>query len=323
MSRSEGNGARRGSAAWGVVVFGVFVLSLGEVRLFERLLFEDQTRLGFVLENVTGVLHGAPSLPSWQHRVFGPALVSALSSATGDLRSAYRLYFEVSVFAANALLFWVLRRKGTEAGRSLFVLFAFGFVRALLMYRLEYPWDAVDVLLFLVFGYWVARGGSPFATVPLLLLGLVNHETVLYVPVWYLLSWLEHARDGRTLRRETAFGAVSLAVLAGGTAFLRERVGTLAAGPPSAPVNPWVSNEFHLVHNLRQLFVENWSHGRSFISLALLSVLVLLVAFVRAKRSVRAAVWSLVVIVTIFCSGYVNETRHYLPLVAFWFAYAS
>ena len=36
----------------------------------------------------------------------------------------------------------------------------------------------------------------------------------------------------------------------------------------------------------------------------------------------RAAAWSLIVIATILCFGYVGEMRHYLLLTAFWFTYA-
>ncbi len=56
--------------------------------------------------------------------------------------------------------------------------------------------------------------------------------------------------------------------------------------------------------------------GLAFLSLALLSA----IAVVISRGSRRAAIWTLIGIATIFAFGYINETRHYLPLIAFWFA---
>jgi hypothetical protein len=58
------------------------------------------------------------------------------------------------------------------------------------------------------------------------------------------------------------------------------------------------------------------------VAAGLLSLLVLLVANVVKGRRVRASVWSLALIASIFTFGYINETRLYFPLLAFWAAYA-
>ena len=70
------------------------------------------------------------------------------------------------------------------------------------------------------------------------------------------------------------------------------------------------------------LFINNWGTGRAHISAAFLAAVGVLVWLVRRAESRRVAVWSLVVLATIVAFGYVNETRHYLLLVAFWIAYA-
>jgi hypothetical protein len=85
---------------------------------------------------------------------------------------------------------------------------------------------------------------------------------------------------------------------------------------------PVLSNQFHLGHNLGQFFIHNWAGGRAFISLGLSSVLITLAACRRHAEYRVAAWWSMSVIGTIFCFGYVNETRLYLGLLVFWFAYA-
>jgi len=301
------------------------LLTLGELRLFDRLLFEGNPASDFVLVSVNGILEGRPISKSWQHRLLGPAAVAGLGLVTADRARALVLFSGAMVVGANLLLFGLIRRKGGSYGQAVVGVALFGFAHALLMYRLEYPWDGVDILLFLAFGYWASKGGGLLRFSPLLVLGLVNHETVLYIPLWYLLSPVLTARSTPHWKRELLFAGIASVAIGGGILLLRQR---LYIGRPDLPGQvfeqsiPFINNHFELPHNLRQLFFADWVSGRAFISAGLTSAVALLV--VRALKGIdaRAAVWTLCVLATIVCFGYVNETRHYLSLVAFWFAYA-
>jgi hypothetical protein len=70
------------------------------------------------------------------------------------------------------------------------------------------------------------------------------------------------------------------------------------------------------------LFIEDWSSGKAHIAATLLVLLALLAGLVIVGKRLRAAVWTLCAFVSVVYFGYINETRHYLPLIAFWFAYA-
>jgi hypothetical protein len=301
------------------------LLTLGEIRLFDRLLFSEGVRsdTDFVLLSVQGVLEGRPVSKSWQHRLLGPTVVASLVPVAGDRRQALRLFEGAMVAAANLLLFGLLRRKGARPASALLGVALFGLAHALAMYRFEYPWDSVDILIFLAFGYWVSQRGSLLRFSPLLLVGTLNHETILYIPFWYLLAPLEPGSATATSKRDIPLAVVLSLAMGGCMLLLRAR---LYVGRPDLPGQefeealPLVGNHFHLVHNAGQL-LSDFINGRAFISAAFLSAVALL--FWRARRGidVRAAVWSFVVLATIVCFGYVNETRHYLCLLAFWFAY--
>jgi hypothetical protein len=104
--------------------------------------------------------------------------------------------------------------------------------------------------------------------------------------------------------------------------------GALYIGPPrvageiAAGAVPVLGNEVHLSHNVGQFFVHNWAGGRTFITIGLLSGLAALAVCKRQGNRTVAVWWSLAVVGTIFCFGYVNETRLYFPLLAFWCVYA-
>jgi hypothetical protein len=301
------------------------MLTLGEYRLFERLLFQDREEYEFVLSGVSGVLSGRPVSQSWQHRFLSPLLVAALDPFTGNRLASLKLFCALMIGCANGLLLLILRRKGASVPLSLFGVGCFGLGHLLLMYRLEYPWDGVDILLFLAFGYWAARGRPLLSFCPLLVLGTLNHETALFVPLWYLLAPFEgHLALKNHVR--TLLGAFAVAAaMALCIWLLREH---FYLGRPVMPGQvfeaplPVVANPWHVTHNLHQMWVDDWRSTRAFISLSLFAALFAIVRLVQRGTQARAALWSLCVIVSIVMFGYVNETRLYLVLLAFWFGYA-
>jgi hypothetical protein len=307
-------------------VFSVLsVLTLGECRLFDRLLFQERAEYEFVLSGVSGVLSGRPVSQSWQHRFLSPLLVSAFDCCTIDRLGSLKLFCWLMVGSANVLLFALLRKKGGSVPSCLFGVACFGLGHLLLVYRLEYPWDGLDILLFLSFGYWASQQKPLLSFVPLVVLGTLNHETALFVPLWYLLAPFEKRAPLRQQVRTWLFALAVSVIMAGSIWLLRRHfyVGQPAMAPEvfERPL-PVIANHYHVSHNLRQFLVEDWRAGRMFISLSLLLCLLVLSGLILSKMQVRAALWSLCVIASIIVFGYVNETRHYLMLFAFWFGYA-
>jgi hypothetical protein len=315
---------------WAPIVF-LASLTIGQCLVFQRLLFRDRPEYEFVLASISGVLSGYPVSKSWQHRFLGPWLVRALDALTHDRLGSLELFTWLSFLLANLVLYALLRRRGASALRSCGAVTCFVLVHALYAYRLEYAWDGIDALLFMSFGFWVARGGNLLALTPLLVIGTVNHETALYLPFWYVLTAIPWpAARGKPVSLQTRVRSVlgagfALAAMAGAIWFLRERY---YLGNPHLPgqtleeQTPVLSNHLHVAHNLNQLIFADWRAGRARISATLwLGLLWLGREIVMRRRHAPAALWTLCVFVSIVCFGYVNETRHYLLLMAFWFAY--
>ena len=314
-----------GATTWSCLL-ALSLLTLGEIRLVDRLLFSQPAESEFVLRNIAGVLAGTPMWKAFQSRLLGPAMVAALDAVTGDRVRSLRLFGQLALAASNLLLFCLVRRRGGRSVTALLAVVCFGLVRVLLTFKLEYPWDGLDVLLFLAFGHWASIDGSLVRFSPLLLVAAFNHETALYIPLWYLLVPLDGPERATRGSRESLIAVASMAVVAAFIVGLRNHlyVGRPAApGQAFEPATPLIGNPMHLAHNLRQFFLEDWKAvTRVFISATLLAALGALVLNVKRKVRVRASVWSLCAIACIFLFGYVNETRLYLPVVAFWFSHA-
>jgi hypothetical protein len=290
----------------------VVEVSIAEWAILERL-YADPASRDFVVESVRGVLAGTPVSRSWQHRLLAPLFVWAMPGSGAVALERARL---VLLTAANTLLFGlVARRRGWRIAALAVAFYVAGHV--LLAYKLEYPWDGVDQLLFITFGVWAAEERPLTRVWPLLVVGAFNHETILYVPLFYVLS-----RD-----RKRIAGSVAALVAVGAVVLLLRRL--FYRGRPDLPNQtfetalPVVDNHLHVAHNLRQLFVEDWIAGRAHVAVGFLVATCVFAWMCTTPSRRRAAVWSLVVLATIFCFGYVNETRHYLVLVAFWTAYTA
>ncbi len=288
-------------------------LSLAEWRIFARLLYADEASVGFVVESVRGVLAGTPVWKGWAHRVVAPTLVSLLGGAEP---AAIERFAALSLVAGNLLLYVLLRGRGVSIAGAASGVVAFGLARFVLAYKLEYPWDGVDVLLFLAFGALAARGRGLRHLAPLLLVGTFNHETILYVPLWYMLV-------GERRQRLAAVGAAAAMATAIAIARAVRYVGPpTLAGQVFEPSTPLLENPVHLAHNLRELFVRDWIFGRAHISFGFFAATAVFAWLARRPETRAAAVWSLLVLGTVVVFGYVNETRLYVVLVAFWIAYA-
>jgi hypothetical protein len=306
-----------GVRVWTAVAYTfVAAISWGEIELLHRLVFRNHGDLDFVLRNVQGILHGTPVWKNFQQRFLGPWCVAVLDAVTGDRTVSLEYFLAATAVAANVLLFELMSRRAGNVLRPLWAVVALAAVRVVLAYKLEYPWDGLNVLLFLTFGDFAARGRPLLSLAPLLVAGTLNHEAVLYVPLWYLIA----AFDAPASRKRSALDAVAvLATMSVSIFALRELY--YVGRPPSRDVveasTPLVGNPLHVSHNLRCLLVHDWRLG-ALVSVGFVVAAVLFVALWTLRVHRASALWSLCVLASILCFGYVNETRLYLPLAAFW-----
>lgn len=289
-------------------------VSLAEWRVLERLVLSDPAGTRFVVEAVRGIWAGTPVFEAWQHRLLPVAIVHGLGGANVG---AVTRFSWLAVLGANVLLAGLAWRRSAppDVALALRRTACWGLAHFVLAYKLEYPWDGIDVVLFLAFGHWARGGGSLRRAAPLLALGTLNHETILYMPMWYLAS-----RERTT--RHAALGAAAgifAVVLGARAAFYRGRPDL--PGQAFEPPLPVVGNPSHVVHNLEQLAFRNWGEGKWPLTLGFVGAVIAFGVLAMRAETRRAGAWSLLVLAAVFVFGYVNETRLYLPLAAFWTTY--
>ena len=321
-------------------VFIVLLLSLGEYRLMERLLFGSEYHIDFVLLNIEGIITGYPAGRVFQNRLLGPYLVTGIAQITNSpLISALKWYTLLMVVLENLLLgglvYLHFQKKLDKQAiyHALTAVALFGLLRLLFLYFLEYPWDQIDILIFMLFAYWVVNR-QPRWLLPLLFLtALLNRESCLFILLWFLLEAVfGFGKDPLVIK-----GGSHLAIrqvdwqkfLLTGLLFLGSLVfiygirEVLFIAPTAvAGVDldaDLIGNTWNLAHNGRQFLIVNWRSTLLFVNLALITAVAFLVLVF--KTYPVAAIWTGLWILSIFLFGFINETRLYLPLIAFWLVF--
>jgi hypothetical protein len=322
----------------------VLLLSLGEYRLMERLLFASEYHTNFVLLNIEGVVTGHPIGRAFQNRLLGPYIVKGIAQLmSSSLFFALKLYTLLMVTVGNLLLggllyhhFRKMPSDRTEYRAILIALTAvalFGLLRLLLLYYLEYPWDYIDALLFMLFGYWVVVRQPKWLLLLLFLTALLNRESCLFILLWFMLesiwgtnrpSFAAKIEGGSPLKRIDwrKFFLAGLTFLGTVIIIYGIREWLFIAPTPVEGLDldvEQLGNNWNLAHNVNQFLLYNWRSTLLFINLALLTAVVFLALIFR--RYPVAAIWTVCWIASIFAFGFINETRLYIPLIAFWIVY--
>lgn len=322
-----------------IAILIILLLSLGQYRLSERLLFASEYHTNFVLLNVEGVVSGQPAGRVFQNRLLGPYLVMGLAQLLDrSLLFALKLYTLIMTVLANLLLgtliYLRLREHADEHAEKRAVVLAvtavalFVLLRLLYLYLLEYPWDLIDALIFMLFGYWAARRQPRWLLPLLFLVSLFNRETCLFLLLWFVLEALFGRKTGLVV--DSTSGRVdwrqlltAVFLLLATLLFIYGMREWLFIAPTAvAGVDldaAQLGNNWNLTHNVNQFLRINWQSSLLFVNASLITaVLLLVLAF---KRFPVAALWTACWLASIFAVGFINETRLYTPLFAFWLVY--
>jgi hypothetical protein len=184
-------------------VGAALALALAQLRLIV-LVFDN----AFVraAEAARGVFEGYPHWRIYQNRVLAPYLIEGLARVFPSYLSAYTVFVLATLVAAGVIA-WRLgtRVAGPRGGTLALCAFHLGF--ALLLSRpWLYAWDYVDAIVFLVFVDFVVAEKRWPAFVPLVVVGVLNHEIASFVAAWLVADALVRWWVGRA-RGEKPTGA--------------------------------------------------------------------------------------------------------------------
>lgn len=187
-------------AIWGIAT-ALTLLTIGEWRL--ALLLAEVMRAGSggldLLVEVPRAVLGGTAGAVYGNRALAPAVIGAVGKVMAlDWPTAVRVFLAVAIALKNVAVYALARRLTGEAKVAVMATGTVAIGLALLPNGLPlFPWDWIDVAVFSTF-LWLAAQAAPAGYfLPLALIGLVNREAAIVIPLFLILrGWTGTDRRG-------------------------------------------------------------------------------------------------------------------------------
>ena len=299
---------------WSWVPVGITVVERRLLNLIHMYNLPPQIAIA---EDVT---RGTPVWKAFQNRLLGPEMVHAASAATHQpFAVCYRELTYALLLATNALSFVLFRGMGsTPRVACAYTLAVAGLFLALQDTSSLYLWDYIELLINLLFAYGVFRRLRLRFFVMLFLVGLLNHESALFIPLWLILDAWRPSRVLASPRRfrvlQAAVGAVLVVAGIGFTSWLRTR---LYHGVEGGAYQGIAGQQLRLADNWKAL--HEWDSGWV-MAVLFVSFVGLTWALARGARTPQRGVIGLLIGLMALSNllfGLLEEPRVWIPLIPF------
>ena len=295
--------------------FAIFV----EIRLF----YEVHRFTALKLESINEhILVGDAVWKAFQSRLLGPAAMHLLVQGLHSPESGFFLFGSLTIglnFGTAAGIAWRLcpNLLSTYVSLLLFVL-----LYTALTHFWFYPWDAIEVFIFLIFSLFVYERRGMLYVLPLFPLALVNRESAVIFGSWYMIEavteWAMRQRN-RVDYVKLAGGALLLGITAIYTKLVRDRLFRPVSSGDVDISHQTFGNHFTLLDNLVLLTPQGVLGKMWFLSIAAYLYLYIRDALKRGRAfGVAFGLLQCWVLLQILLFAVVGETRvmyNLLPLI--------
>lgn len=172
------------------ILLCLMLVILGSLLEMRLVLWAYGDHLNHMAVFTQNVLNGTPETRVFQNRILGPILVHLISSITGwTFALSYKIFIIPAIILTNITAFFVFLDLTRDKAVSLQYVLYFGV--CFLLFQdgfLLFTWDFLDVFIFLLFAYGVAkRSGIVFFTT-LYFVSLLNKENALLIGLWLAID---------------------------------------------------------------------------------------------------------------------------------------
>ena len=300
-------------------------LAIAQFRLVMFVFGGEQ--MGRCIAAARGIVDGTPHWRIYQSRILAPYVINALAQVLPSFSSAYVLFTVAMLTACGLMSARIGDRVAGRAG-AVAALLAFHVSFALLLGRpWLYAWDFGDALVFLVLVDLVVAERPWRAALPVLAVGLFNHEIANFIAIWIaadaVARWLAGGRKTPLRWQQIAAGLACLIVSFVVVDVVRSALLVEEVGPKlfaDAPADMGSSFYFTLGHNLEWLgqIVTHFDYSFSVLVPVLVAAGVAIAVVLGLREPARLgglAVMYLAMIASLLTFGVLLETRIYIVLI--------
>jgi len=275
-----------------------------------------------------GVVLGQPHWLAYQNRLLGPYTVEFISQLLPLNYCAALNLFNLITLIIEYFVLYLSLLKYSKYNYSLSITYViyFSFMLLGIQHYWSYTWDAIDVIIFTLFAYFIFSKKSIGYFIILFLIEILNRESALFIALFIIIDAFSVNTSLRTIKTiavDKVKVIVGLLLLISGmiyTKFIRELlfVKSSLKGVGADLEHQITGNHFKLPINIEQ-FLLNFTN-MNFIN-SVFIIFMLLYLYLNFKKfdvvQIKALILFIGLLVSIIMFGVINETRMFTILLPF------
>ena len=283
-----------------------------------------------LIDVAKGVTKRTPDWIAYQNRLLGPYSILSISKLTGiSFRSAWAYFNAITLQIFCIMFFWILRYEGIQLKKAIGYLIFFLFSFLILQDYFFYAWDSIDLIIFTCFAYFILKSFSKSYFLFIFLLGILNRESALFIPIYLIIDGFQFPKGLFSLRLvKTQSFLMGITMIIGGmmyTKIIRDFL-FISKSDGMPDVNHLIGNHIYLIQNLQNLFFFNLTNGYIYVTIFLIFSFgyFFFKSLIMRDVEIKLLIMSFIIFLNILIFGLINETRmHFILLPFFFFLWLS
>jgi len=279
-----------------------------------------------------GVIDGTPHWRAFSNRLLGPYSVLFISHLGLPFETSLQVFNFLLITLQNFILFYlVLHYTQGSYAKSIRFLIIFSFMLISVEDFIMYTWDYIDTIIFTLFAFGIFQSKPVRYFAILFLVELLNREIALFIAFFIVIDAVISDRSENGLLPKITYSAINKPKLVIGsllgvvgvmyTKIIRDLlfIESTIPGVGKDLENKLIGNHIQVLDNIRILFIENFTSLEIVNTIILVGVIVYLIfVFPNFKLPhYKAFIVTVMMVLSIFVFGLINETRLYRFLVPF------
>jgi hypothetical protein len=248
-------------------------------------------------------------------RLLGPYVIILIQKFSFSLETSYRIFIKLN-FLVNALVFYYSMKKlNLNILKSSSYLIIYKFLICSYFGSLFYPWDFIDLWIYVILLYLILKKKNIFSFVMLFFFSMLNGERALIIPVYIVINSITLIKKKISINLNNFFLGLILLIL--GIIYLYVIRIYLSPIKPGTTETIFGGNGFHLLRNIEHFLFINWFSHNFFYQITFVALTVYFISSIYKFKKFQINIFLIYLIKfsLVFTFGIIEEVRDFLFII--------
>lgn len=248
-------------------------------------------------------------------RFLGPYVIILIEKFSFSLETSYRIFIKFN-FLVNALIFYYSMKKlNLNILKSSSYLIIYKFLICSYFGSLFYPWDFIDLWIYVIFLYLILKKKNIIAFVMLFLFAMLNGDRALIIPVYIAINSITLIKKKISINLNNFYLGLILLIL--GIIYLyliRIYISPIKPGVTETIFGGYGS---YLFRNIEHFLFKNWFSHNFFYQITFVALTVYFISSIYKFKKFQINIFLIYLIKfsLVFTFGIIEEVRDFLFII--------